>query len=134
MRSAQLKETVKIWPRVEPVISVPHTEKEYARLLSMLDELVDEVGDNEDHPCASLMETIGTLIASYEDQHVEEIPISPIQVLKHLMEDHQLTQGDMPEIGSQGVVSEVLCGKRELNLRQIRSLSKRFGVSPIAFV
>ncbi len=31
------------------------------------------------------------------------------------MEQHGLKQGDMPDIGSQGVVSELLSGKRELN-------------------
>ena len=39
-----------------------------------------------------------------------------------------------PEIGSQGVVSEVLTGKRELNARQIKRLAKRFNVSPAVFV
>jgi HTH-type transcriptional regulator/antitoxin HigA len=50
------------------------------------------------------------------------------------MEQHGLRQSDLPEIGSQGVVSEVLAGKRELNVRQIRALSERFGVSPATFV
>ena len=51
-----------------------------------------------------------------------------------LMEQHELKQGDLPEIGSQGVVSEILAGKRELNVRQVRALSKRFGVSAATFV
>jgi HTH-type transcriptional regulator/antitoxin HigA len=50
------------------------------------------------------------------------------------MEQHGLRQRDLREIGSQGVVSEVLAGKRELNVRQIRALSERFGVSPATFV
>jgi HTH-type transcriptional regulator/antitoxin HigA len=50
------------------------------------------------------------------------------------MREHELRQSDMPEIGTQGVVSEVLAGKRELNTRQIRKLAKRFGVSPAVFV
>lgn len=50
------------------------------------------------------------------------------------MEEHELTQSDLPEIGSQGVVSEVLNGKRELNLRQVRALANRFHVSPAVFV
>jgi len=53
--------------------------------------------------------------------------------LAFLMEQHGLRQGDMPEIGSQGVVSEILSGKRDLNVRQIRALSERFGVSPATF-
>lgn len=49
------------------------------------------------------------------------------------MEEHGLKQDDLKEIGSQGVVSEILRGKRELNTRQISMLAKRFGVSPAAF-
>ena len=50
------------------------------------------------------------------------------------MEEHGLTQSDLAEIGSQGVVSEILSGKRELNVRQIRALAERFHVSPAVFV
>jgi len=50
------------------------------------------------------------------------------------MEEHGLTQSDLPEVGSRGVVSEILSGKRELNIRQIRALAKRFRVSPAVFV
>ena len=50
------------------------------------------------------------------------------------MEEHELTQSDLPEVGSQGVVSEILSGKRKLNIRQIHALSERFGVSPSVFV
>jgi HTH-type transcriptional regulator/antitoxin HigA len=50
------------------------------------------------------------------------------------MEQRGLKQTDLSEIGSQGVVSEILTGKRELNIRQVRALSKRFGVSAATFV
>ncbi|MGH8506460.1 MAG: helix-turn-helix domain-containing protein, partial [Stenotrophobium sp.] len=49
-------------------------------------------------------------------------------------QEHGLRQADLAEIGSQGVVSEALTGKRELNTRQIKQLAKRFGVSPAVFV
>ena len=55
-------------------------------------------------------------------------------MLRFFMEEHNLRQSELPEIGSQGVVSEILRGKRELNVRQIRALSERFGVSPSVFV
>jgi hypothetical protein len=38
------------------------------------------------------------------------------------------------EIGSQGVVSEILNGKRQLNTRQVRALNQWFGVSPAVFI
>jgi HTH-type transcriptional regulator/antitoxin HigA len=50
------------------------------------------------------------------------------------MTQHGLKQSDLSEVGSQGVVSEILAGKRELNLRQVRALSERFGVSVATFV
>ena len=59
---------------------------------------------------------------------------SPIDTLQYLIDEHDLTQSDLPEIGSQGVVSEVLRGKRQLNLRQIEKLAARFHVSPAAFL
>ncbi len=55
-------------------------------------------------------------------------------LLRFFMEEHRLSQSDLAEVGSQGVVSEILNGKRDLNIRQIRALSKRFGVSPSVFV
>ena len=44
------------------------------------------------------------------------------------MQAHGLTQAQLPEVGSQGVVSEVLAGKRQLNTRQIAALCRRFAV------
>ncbi len=43
------------------------------------------------------------------------------------MEEHDLTQVDLPEVGSQRVVSEILAGKHALNIRPMRVLGKRFG-------
>jgi HTH-type transcriptional regulator/antitoxin HigA len=130
----QLKEIAKVWPDIQPIFSVPHNEKDYNKLVNLLDSLIDEVGDNENHPLTSLMETIGSLIETYESQHVNEIDGNPIDTLNSLMEEHGLKQSDISEIGSQGVVSEILSGRRQLNVRQIKILSKRFRVSPAVFV
>jgi HTH-type transcriptional regulator/antitoxin HigA len=130
----QLKEIAKVWPDIQPIFSVPHNEKDCNKLVNLLDSLIDEVGDNENHPLTSLMETIGTLIETYESQHVNEIDGNPIDTLNSLMEEHGLKQSDISEIGSQGVVSEILSGRRQLNVRQIKILSKRFRVSPAVFV
>ena len=61
-------------------------------------------------------------------------PIHGTELLQFLMEEHGLRQSDLAEVGSQGVVSEILNGKRELNVRQIRELAKRFHVSPAVFI
>lgn len=46
------------------------TEQDYQQLVALLDALIDEVGEDESHPLASLMEVVGVLIERYEDQHV----------------------------------------------------------------
>lgn len=115
-------------------IFVPATEQEYERLVAVLDDLIDTVRDDETHPLAKTMDVISVLIETYEDKHIPEPQGDPIEVLKHFMEAHQLKQADLSEIGSQGVVSEILNGKRDLNLRQVRALSKRFDVPASVFV
>ena len=50
------------------------------------------------------------------------------------MAEHNLKQRDLSEIGSQGVVSEILSGKRLLNVRQIKQLANQFQVDPAIFI
>ena len=132
--NTHLKEVAKVWPNIQSVFSVPHNEKDYNNLVNLLDSLVDEVGNNESHPLSPLMETIGSLIEAYESQNYRDTEGGPINALKTLMEEHGLKQSDLPEIGSQGVVSEIISGKRQLNVRQLKLLGERFKVSPIVFV
>lgn len=72
-KEAQTKKALKVWPQVEPTLHVPHNEREYRQLVKLLDRLVDDVGENENHPLASLMEVISVLIEKYEDENVEEL-------------------------------------------------------------
>ena len=61
------------WPSLAGTVFVPHSEEEYRRLVALSDNLVDEVGENEAHPLASLMEIVGVLIQNYEHQNVPEL-------------------------------------------------------------
>lgn len=62
-----------VWPVLAPVVFVPHAESEYQRLVAVLDILIDIVGEDENHPLASLMDVVGVLIEKYEDEHVPEL-------------------------------------------------------------
>ena len=132
--NSQIENIAKVWPTVQNVFSVPHNGKDYNKIVSLLDGVIDEVGGDETHPLASLMETLGSLVEAYETAHVNEPEGDPVETLKTLIFEHALKQTDLKEIGSQGVVSEVLKGKRSLNIRQIKALSKRFHVSPAVFM
>ncbi len=132
--SSKLDEVSKVWPLIDNVLALPHKEEEYLQLVALLDEVIDIVGEDESHPLASLMETLGTLVETYEMQTIPEISGNPIQTLQSLIEEHDLKQTELPEIGTQGVVSDILSGKRKLNVRQIKALSKRFNVSTAVFI
>jgi len=103
---------------------------------SLMDQLLKEVGDDEDHPLADLLDVVGVLVDQYENENMTGVePADPRDVLRFLMEQHGLTQSGLrKEIGTQGVVSEVLSGSRKLNARQAKALAKRFGVSPLVFL
>ena len=121
------------WVAISSLLSI-RNEHEYDVAVERLNRLLDAVGTDEQHPLYTLLDTLGTLIHVYEEEHYTMPVCSGIDVLRFLMEEHGLTQSDLPEIGSQGVVSEMLRGKRELNVRQIRALAKRFHVSPAVFI
>jgi len=121
------------WISISPFLSV-RNEREYEIAVARLNGLLDEVGADERHPLYSLLDTLGALVHTYEEKH-HAIPASNgAEMLRFFIEEHNLTQSDLPEIGSQGVVSEILSGKRELNLRRVRALASRFGVSPAVFI
>lgn len=110
------------------------TEAEYAAAVDAMNALLDAGAAEEAHPLADLVATLGELIADYDQIHYACPDVTGVDALRFLMEQHKLTQAQLPEIGSQGVVSEVLSGRRELNVRQIRALAARFGVSAAVFL
>lgn len=120
------------WQVLAPLLTI-HNESEYDQAVERLNALLDEVGTNEQHPLYELLDTLGTILHAYEEKHFVIRDSSGIDMLKYLMDEHELKQTDLVEVGSQGVVSEILSGKRRLNVRQIEVLSQRFGVSPAVF-
>lgn len=109
-------------------------KKHYLRMTKILEALLDETQGSEEHPAMGLVDIVGDLIEDYEARHHPLPDVSGVQALRFLMDQHGLKQSDLKEIGSQGVVSEILAGRRELNIRQVRALSQRFGVSAATFV
>ena len=73
MSNQVVEQVMQVWPLISSFIVVPHTEAEYDQVVALLDELIDEVGEDEDHPLAALMELLGTLIEKYEAEHVPEL-------------------------------------------------------------
>ena len=75
MQNLDVTKTANAWSSLAGAVLVPHTEEEYVRLVSLLDNLIDEVGEDEAHPLASLMEIVGVLIENYEAKNVPELVV-----------------------------------------------------------
>ncbi len=75
MQNLEVSKTAAAWSSMAGKIYVPHSEEEYQELVALLDSLIDEIGEDESHPLASLMEIVGVLIEKYEDEQVPELAI-----------------------------------------------------------
>ncbi len=132
----QVKHLLPAWETFRSATDIApiRDEAHYQRMTAMLEALLDETTGDENHPAMGLVDIVGDLIEDFESEHHPLPDVTGVQALKFLVEQHGIKQCDLHEIGSQGVVSEILAGKRELNIRQVRALSERFGVSPATFV
>lgn len=116
------------------IIGPIETKEHYEKILTITGELMDILAQDEDNPVSSLVEILAERIREYERKTMPwPDTTTPAQVLVFLMDQHGLKQSDLNYIGSQGVVSEILRGHRELNVRQITALSSHLHVSPAAF-
>lgn len=75
MQNLDVNKTTDAWSSLANKIYVPHSDEEYRQLVALLDSLIDEVGENESHPLASLMEIVGVLIEKYEDECIPELAV-----------------------------------------------------------
>jgi HTH-type transcriptional regulator/antitoxin HigA len=76
VQNLDVARTTSAWASLAGTVFVPHSVEEYRRLVALLDSLIDEVGEDETHPLASLMEIVGVLIQNYEAEHVPELTAS----------------------------------------------------------
>ncbi len=107
-----------------PVVDEAHCR----RLEAFAEELAESLPDEADHAGWGLVRLVAERIREFEERHHPQPGATQGQVLRALMREHGLSQSDLPEIGSQSVVSELLSAKRTLNLRQVKALALRFRV------
>jgi HTH-type transcriptional regulator/antitoxin HigA len=108
------------------------SERQHEEYLSVLDKLTSKSNPTNDEQKYAAV--LLTLIEAYEEEHHSVPDASPVEVLRALMDAHDLRQKDLvPIFGSESIVSEVLRKRRGLNKTHIEKLSKRFHVSPAVF-
>ena len=56
------------WTQVSDLFRIQN-ERDYDRAVERLNTLLDEVGTDERHPLYSLLDTLGTVLHAWEEQH-----------------------------------------------------------------
>jgi len=105
-----------------------HTEEDYARATATIDVLLDEIGDDEDHPLADVLDYLSDQVKAYEDERFSIPKAEPRDVLRFLMEQHGLNQEDLSDCAPQSRISEILAGKREISKENAKRFARRFNV------
>ena len=109
------------------------TEDENDRALGIVESLLSE--ENLSPEKEQILRLLVSLIEKFEDEHYQLAASTPHSILLHLMEERGLRQTDLVGlIGSRGVVSEVVNGKRAISKSQAKSLGEVFHVDPSLFI
>ena len=111
-----------------------HSEADFERMAAMMNALLDDVGDDEDHPLSGLLDLVSDLVSRYEQAHHAIEPALPKDVLRFLMETRGLKQEDLSSLVPQSNLSAILAGKRKISATLAGKLGKFFGISPAVFV
>ena len=112
---------------------VIESEQEYDQTLAMVESLTfkrDRTTEEE-----KLYELLVMLIESYEAKAYPMGELATHKILQHMMESSNTRQADLVGVlGSSGVVSEIVNGKRAISKAQAKILGDMFKVSPSLFI
>ncbi len=112
---------------------VIETESEYDRILNIAEQLTFTKSKTPEEK--ALYKLLVTLLEAYETENYPMDEATPQEILQHLMESSGTRQADLVGvIGSSGVVSEVVNGKRSISKAQAKALGDYFKVSSSLFI
>ena len=132
--NSNLENAMQHWNMVAPAIECPKNNEDYQTLLKNIQDAIELVENRPNSHISSLVDAMASAAEKYEKQYVEKLEGGALVALKYLINLHGVRQSELKEIGSQGVVSEVLNAKRSLTLRHVKELALRFNVSPSVFI
>jgi|LakMenE18May11ns_1017448.scaffolds.fasta_scaffold9664741_2 HTH-type transcriptional regulator/antitoxin HigA len=113
---------------LKPIIS----EDDFKRASEIIDNLIDaDMIEEPDlkHKALNLLDAVTTLAIAYEKKHFPIPTPSPLEAIKQRMVMLNLSQKDVAKyFGGENRVSEVLNGKRNLNLKMIKKLHQNLRI------
>ena len=115
-------------------VTLVRTEADYERASAIIESLLDEIGNDGDHPLADVLDYLADQVKDYEDEHFPIPKSKPHEILHFLMNQHDLKQEDLADCASQGHISEFLSGKRAISKEVAKKLARRFHVHADLFI
>ena len=134
MENMNVEQISQSWYNIAPLLIPISSEEECERREEQMRKLIKLNEDKKDPQISYLIQCMALTIEDYEKQEFPLEKPTAIEVLKYLMAEYALNECDLPEIGDENLVSDLLTGKQELNLTMIKILAKRFGVSTKTFL
>ncbi len=127
---------LRAWLAFEEAVGVTSVRSaaDYAKARATIEVLLDEVGDDESHPLAQVLDYLADQVAAYEEEHARVPEAEPREVLRLLMGEHGLKQADLADCAPQGRISDILSGRRGISKEIARKLARRFNVSAALFL
>ena len=126
---SSLEDVKTAWPIIANFLIHPQSKEDYNLLQARLDQLEQET--EEGNNFETLMDYLGELLDQYELTHFQDVAdlnrdeVTSAEILRRFMERNGLKQIDLaPIFGAQSRVSEVLNGKRQITLEQVKQLHK----------
>lgn len=110
------------------------TENDYAQVRATIDALLDEIGDDENHPLADVLDYLADQVKAYEDENYQIPEAEPKEVLRFLMDQHDLKQEDLGDCAPQSRISDILSGRRSISKEIAKRLARRFHVRVDVFM
>ena len=127
---------LRAWMPFKQLVGVTsvRTAEDYAQAQATIDALLDEVGENENHPLADVLGYLADQVKAYEDENFQIPEAAPNEVLRFLMEQHGLKQEDLADCAPQSRISNILNGNRSISKEIAKRLAHRFHIHADVFL
>ena len=110
------------------------SDADYDQMVALMNQLLDVVGEDEQHPLAPVLALVGDQIEGYDSDHFAVPAGEPREVLRFLMEQNALKQSDLSDVIAQPNLSAILNGHRAISRDVAKALARRFNVAVDVFV
>ncbi|WP_334007906.1 helix-turn-helix domain-containing protein [Burkholderia orbicola] len=133
--SGGFPEIAKTWSALQGQVFLKpiRSEDDYRKMVALANELADNLQE-EDGPLDDLFDLVTDLMAVWESHNVVIPKAEPREVLRYLLEEHDLKQKDLADIASPTMISDILAGRRAISKKVAKSLADHFGVDTGVFI